>query len=189
MRTTAFVVTVALLFVAIGCTQAEKTSLSGVITTPEQGALTQAPEVTFMTIEDGKQWKLSELYGDVTIVSFAKLEGEACALANPDLMRAAKKELKGEGIPLIEINWPTGECKTPACSVAFHERSYLYTCLVDPDGKARKAFGVGDEDKIFLIGANGKIEKVASAADVKGLIAAATAIQHDKNFQYTQFVY
>jgi hypothetical protein len=140
-------------------------------------------------MEDGKSWKLEQLYGDVTVVAFATLEGESCARASAPVLKAAQ-EMKGEGIPLVEITYPTGGCEVPACSVAFHERSYLFTCLVDPDGKARKAFGVGDQDMVFLLeGRNGKIKSVAKPDEIGALLAEAKQIQHDKNFTYTEFVY
>ena len=74
------------------------------------------------------------------------------------IMSAAVK-LKNEGIPVIDVTYPTGGCEVPTCQLEFHLRDYLFTCLVDPKGTARKAFGLGEMDKIFLIGGDYKLSK------------------------------
>lgn len=177
-----------LLVLAVGCQWGQK-SITGIVTAPEAGAPALAPEVTFQTSGDGKTWKLSQLYGDVTIVAFATLEGESCARASAPVLTAAQK-LKGHGIPIVEVTYPTGGCKEPSCSVAYHDGSHLFTCLVDPEGRARKSFGVGGQDLVFLLsGPEGKIEKVASPDNLGGLIEMAKEIDHKRDFRYTEFIY
>jgi hypothetical protein len=170
----------AVLVVAFGCgSPGPAKPDAGVVAAP---ALEFAPEVTFTSTE-GKQWKMSQLYGDVAVVSFVTLKGEACAVVSKAMVDAAKT-LKGEGIPIVEVMYPTGECKSPSLKVAFHERSVLYTCLEDPDGKARAAFGLGAEDKMFLLGEKGKILKTAAPAEVGALIEEAKKVGHNKDFMY-----
>ncbi|HAK93658.1 MAG TPA: hypothetical protein DCM87_01285 [Planctomycetes bacterium] len=172
------VVLAGLLIVSFGC-KGTQTPSSGVVSEP---SLQAAPEVTF-TSDDGKQWRMSQLYGDVTIVSFVTAEGKDCALVSPPILAAAKAQ-KGEGIPIVEVVYPTGDCKSTNLKVAFHERTFLYTLLEDPNGRARAAFGVGAEDKVFLVGENGKILKEAAPSNVAALIEEAKKIEHKKSFSY-----
>ncbi len=173
------IVLAGLVVVSFGCGGAAKPT-TGVVGGP--AVLQVAPEVTF-TSTDGKQWQMSQLYGDLTMIYFVTLKGAACASVSPPIFEAAKA-LKGEGIPIIEVQYPTGECKSPSLKVALHERSVLYTCLEDPQGKARAAFGLGEADKLFLVGEKGKILKEAAPADVGALIEEAKKIEHKKAFTY-----
>ena len=185
MRRTGFVLLIALLVAALGCQQTGPKE--GVVVTPTGPQITQAPEVTFKT-NDGKEWKLSDLFADLSIVSFATLEGSGCVRMSVPIWNEAKR-LKGEGIPVIEVAWPTGECDIASCSLASHEADYLYTCLADPDGKARKAFGLGEKDMAFLVGSGGKIMKSVPTDDIAALVDEAMQMQHDKTFTYKNFVY
>lgn len=172
------IVVAGFLVVSFGCGAPGK-PMTGVVSAP---GLQTAPEVTF-TSEDGKQWQMSQLFGDVTIVSFATLKGDACARVSEPILKAAK-ELKGQGIPIVEVMYPTGECKSPSLKVALHERTFLYTCLEDPKGAARTAFGLGDADKVFLVGEKGKILKVAAPSSVAALIEEAKNVAHKQDFMY-----
>lgn len=172
------IVLAGLLVVSFGC-KGTQTPSSGVVSEP---SLQVAPEVTF-TGSDGKQYTMSQLYGDVAIVSFVTLKGEACARVSPPVFAAAKA-LKGEGVPIIEVMYPTGDCKSEGLKVSLHERTVLYTCLEDPKGKARAAFGVGEDDKVFLVGEKGKILKEAAPSNVTALIEEAKTIEHKKDFMY-----
>jgi len=178
MRRFTLILPAGLLVVALGC-RGTRAQTCGVVKEP---SLAAAPEIAF-TRDGDKQWRLSQLYGDVAIVAFVTAEGENCARISPAILAAAKAR-KGAGIPIVEVVHPTGDCRAAGLKVAFHEGALLYTLLEDPEGGGRAAFGLGREDKAFLIAGDGRILKEAAPSNVAALFDAAEKIAHAKTFSY-----
>jgi len=120
MRRFTLILPAGLLVVALGC-RGTRAQTCGVVKEP---SLAAAPEIAF-TSDGDKQWRLSQLYGDVAIVAFVTAEGENCARISPAILAAAKAR-KGAGIPIVEVVHPTGDCRAAGLKVAFHVRAPLH---------------------------------------------------------------
>ncbi len=141
-----------------------------------------APEITVQT-DTGEEFRLSDLKGKRVVLYFypkADTPGcttEACEFRD-DVKQFAKK-----GAAVVGVS-----PDKPAAQAKFKEKYDLpFTLLADEEKAAAKAYGVwkeknmygkktmGIERSTFVIGADGKIEKIYAKVKAKGHAAAVLA--------------
>jgi peroxiredoxin Q/BCP len=135
----------------------------------------QAPDVTLLT-DSGVEFRLADLKGKRVVVYFyprADTPGcttEACEFRD-DIKKFAKK-----GVAVVGVS-----PDKPAAQAKFKQKYDLpFTLLADEDKAAAQAFGVwkeknmygkkvmGIERSTFVVGADGKIEKIYGKVKAKG---------------------
>jgi peroxiredoxin Q/BCP len=135
----------------------------------------QAPDVTLLT-DAGEKFRLADLKGKRVVVYFyprADTPGcttEACEFRD-DIKKFAKK-----GVAVVGVS-----PDKPAAQAKFKQKYDLpFTLLADEDKAAAQAFGVwkeknmygkkvmGIERSTFVVGADGKIEKIYGKVKAKG---------------------
>jgi thioredoxin-dependent peroxiredoxin len=120
-----------------------------------------APDVT-MTMQDGKQLKLSSLKGQMAVVYFYPKDQTPGCTVEAENFRDKFEDLKKAGIAVIGVS-----TQDAASHKAFIEKEKLpFDLAVDEDKSIAKAFGVPPgymgmhARQTFLIGKDGKIKKV-----------------------------
>ncbi len=120
-----------------------------------------APDIT-MTMQDGKQLKLSSLKGQMAVVYFYPKDQTPGCTVEAENFRDKFDELKKAGVAVIGVS-----TQDAASHKAFIEKEKLpFDLAVDEDKSIAKAFGVPPgfmgmhARQTFLIGKDGKIKKV-----------------------------
>ena len=120
-----------------------------------------APDIT-MTMQDGKQLKLSSLKGQMAVVYFYPKDQTPGCTVEAENFRDKFDDLKKAGVAVIGVS-----TQDAASHKAFIEKEKLpFDLAVDEDKSIAKAFGVPPgfmgmhARQTFLIGKDGKIKKV-----------------------------
>jgi peroxiredoxin Q/BCP len=138
-----------------------------------------APEITVQT-DTGADFKLSDLKGQrVVLYFYPKADTPGCTVEACEFRDDVKKfAKKGAAVVGVSPDKPTAQAK-------FKEKYDLpFTLLADEDKAAAEAYGVwkeknmygrkvmGIERTTFVIGPDGKIEKIYGKVKAKGHAAA-----------------
>ncbi len=120
-----------------------------------------APDIA-MTLQDGKQLKLSSLKGQMAVVYFYPKDQTPGCTVEAENFRDRFDDLKKAGITVIGVS-----TQDAASHKAFIEKEKLpFDLAVDEDKSIAKAFGVPagypgmHARQTFLIGKDGKIKKI-----------------------------
>jgi len=134
-----------------------------------------APDITVRT-DTGEEFRLSDLKGQrVVLYFYPRADTPGCTVEASQFRDGIKKFAK-KGVAVVGVS-----PDKPAAQARFKKKYGLpFTLLADEDKAAANAFGVwkeknmygrktmGIERSTFLIGADGKIEKIYGKVKAKG---------------------
>jgi thiol-disulfide isomerase/thioredoxin len=163
-RASAFYVLVALGAVAVGLAVAENYwRASG---QAEVGA--PAPEVAAFG-PDGREWRLSELRGQVVLLDFWARWCDPCVRMMPTLDRLAAR-LAARGFRLFSINIEPAPADEIRAWLA--QRGHHLAFAQDRFDRARAAFGVSRIPMLVLVGPEGVVRRVYQEPPGEGTLEA-----------------
>jgi thioredoxin-dependent peroxiredoxin len=142
----------------------------------------QAPEIRVQT-DSGEAFRLSDLKGKrVVLYFYPKADTPGCTTEACEF-RDSLSELKGKGAVVVGVS-----PDKPAAQAKFKQKYDLpFTLLADEEKAAAEAYGVwkeknmygrkmmGIERTTFVIGPDGKIEKIYGKVKAKGHAAEVVA--------------
>jgi len=137
------------------------------------------PKPLPITLKDahGKQFKLSDYHGKVTVVNFWATWCPPCVDEIPSLNRL-REQMKGEAFELISVNY----ADSPTKILEFMQKvSVEFPVLVDPNGKTAQQWKVFGFPSTFVIGKDGNIRYGVNAAilwDSPEVITTLKAMNH-----------
>jgi thiol-disulfide isomerase/thioredoxin len=116
-----------------------------------------APDISLKTTDD-KDFKLSELKGDVVVLDFWATWCPPCRKSLPHLNKVANnKELAEKGLKVFAVN--SQETKAEAKDFAA-KNSYTFTMPLDAKGDAGKSYLVVGIPTTVIVGRDGNIKDV-----------------------------
>jgi len=141
------------------------TSTNGLIPAPQKGFL--APDFALQTMS-GKEYKLSDLRGQVVVVNLWASWCGPCRLEMPALNKI-HEEYKGDGLVILAVNSTTQD--SPAAVDAFIAQFDLkFLVLMDEQGTVARLYELSALPTTFFIGRDGVVHRVV----VGGPLAEST---------------
>jgi thiol-disulfide isomerase/thioredoxin len=116
-----------------------------------------APDISLKTL-DGKDFKLSDLKGEVVVLDFWATWCPPCRKSLPHIQEISQdKDLAAKGLKVFAIN---AKEEPETVKKFLEENKYTFAVPMDAEGKTMDTYKVSGIPTTVIVGADGKVAKV-----------------------------
>jgi thiol-disulfide isomerase/thioredoxin len=148
-----------IIFLFIACLSLSMTACSKTDTANKSAVvkeMTPAPDVSVVSLANGKPLKLSDLRGKVVLLNFWATWCPPCREEIPSMMKL-NRSMAGKPFEMVAISVDEGG--KPAIESFFKESGYSLPTFIDPSGASMKTYGITGVPESFIIDKKGVLVK------------------------------